>query len=80
MAYFQISTKSLKRALQKQNKCFTWCEPCNIIIYRKEKDMTNSDVKVIVASLELILKLLKEKDPKAIENLEEYINSLKSQN
>ena len=42
--------------------------------------MTNSDVKVIVASLELILKLLKEKAPKAIENLEEYINSLKSQN
>ena len=41
--------------------------------------MTNSDVKVIVASLELILKLLKEKDSQAIENLEQYINSLKSQ-
>ena len=65
--------------LQKQNKRFTWCEPCNIIIYRKEEDMTNSDVKVIVASLELILKLLKEKDSQAIENLEQYINSLKSQ-
>lgn len=41
--------------------------------------MTNSDVKVIVASLELILKLLKEKDSQAIEDLEKFINSLKSQ-
>jgi hypothetical protein len=41
--------------------------------------MTNADVKVVVASLELILKLLKEKDSQAIEDLEKFINSLKSQ-
>lgn len=41
--------------------------------------MTNADVKVVVASLELILKFLKEKDPKAIERFEQYIESLKSQ-
>lgn len=64
---------------KKQNKCFTWYKPCDIIIYRKEEDMTNADVKVVVASLELILKVLKEKDPKAIEKFEQYIESLKSQ-
>lgn len=41
--------------------------------------MTNADVKVVVASLEMILKFLKEKDPKAIERFEQYIESLKSQ-
>lgn len=40
--------------------------------------MTNADVKVVVASLEMILKLLKEKDSQAIEDLEKFINSLKS--
>ena len=40
--------------------------------------MTNADIKMVVATLELILKSLKEKDSQAIEDLEELINSLKS--
>lgn len=39
--------------------------------------MTTSDVKTLIAELTIILDLFKEKDPKAIEKFEKFIQLLK---